>query len=260
MRIISDLVLWPEDILQDQREEMSETAISTIIFHLFYSIIRLIDKEDTPAKVCKKLEKMFQSRSLSNKIYMKERFFGFRMYHAKSLEANLEEFLNITIELANSGDKEELSNKNKAIIIFNSLPEVKSAIKYERSSIIIDEVIFAVKSKDLEIEADMKTSGDFRNHMARGKQQCKSTAGNNFKSKNHDKASTKINTQSTNFNADKKRFFCNKMDHIKKDCYSWIKNSKENQANTSQGHQDSENFGDGYNDGKVFMELAKLKD
>ncbi|OAE35925.1 hypothetical protein AXG93_879s1150 [Marchantia polymorpha subsp. ruderalis] len=149
------------------------------------------------------------------------------MYHAKSLEANLEEFLNITIELANSGDKEELSNKNKAIIIFNSLPEVKSAIK---------------------------------NHMARGKQQCKSTAGNNFKSKNHDKASTKINTQSTNFNADKKRFFCNKMDHIKKDCYSWIKNSKENQANTSQGHQDSENFGDGYNDGKVFMELAKLKD
>lgn len=47
LRVISDPVLWPEDILQDQREEMSETAMGTIIFHLSDSIIRLIDKEST---------------------------------------------------------------------------------------------------------------------------------------------------------------------------------------------------------------------
>ncbi|OAE31341.1 hypothetical protein AXG93_4510s1170 [Marchantia polymorpha subsp. ruderalis] len=138
---------------------------------------------------------MFQSRSLSNKIYLKERLFGFRMDQAKSLEANLDEFLKMTIELANSGDKEELSDENKAIIILNSLPE----------------------------------------------------------------AYREINNRSTNSNADKKCFYCNKMGHLKKDCYSWIKKTKENQASTSQVHQDSANFGDGYSDGEVLMASGKLK-
>lgn len=100
---------------------MSETAMGTIIFHLFDSIIRLIDKENTPAKVWNKLEEMFQSRFHSNKIYLKERLSGFMMDQAKSLEANLDEFLRMTIELTNSGDKEELNNENRAIIILNSL-------------------------------------------------------------------------------------------------------------------------------------------
>ncbi|OAE23382.1 hypothetical protein AXG93_1660s1410 [Marchantia polymorpha subsp. ruderalis] len=166
---------------------------------------------------------MFQSRSLSlsANIYLKERLFGFKMDQAKSLEANLDEFLKMTIELANSGDKEKLSDENKAIIILNSLPqayrEVKSAINGART------------------------------HME------------NFKSKNHGKPSAKINNRSTNSNADKKCFYCNKMDHLKKDCYSWIKKSKENQASISQGHQDSANFGDGYSDDEVLMASRKLK-
>ncbi|OAE23716.1 hypothetical protein AXG93_2253s1270 [Marchantia polymorpha subsp. ruderalis] len=126
------------------------------------------------------------------------------MNQAKSLEANLDEFLKMTIELSNSGDKEELSDKIKAIIILNSLPEaykeLKSAIKYKRSSIILDEVISALKSKDLEIRADKKTSGDGENHMTCVKQQRKNSDGSNFKSKNHGKPSAKINNRSTNSN------------------------------------------------------------
>ncbi|OAE31211.1 hypothetical protein AXG93_4188s1020 [Marchantia polymorpha subsp. ruderalis] len=185
------------------------------------------------------------------------------MDKARSLEANLYEFLKMIFELANFGDKEELSDENKVITILSSLPEayreVKSAIKYGRSSITLDEVTSALKSKDLEIRADNKTSDDGKNHMARVKQQRKNSDGNNFKSKNHGKPSAKINNRSTNSNVDKKCFYCNKMGRLKKDCYSWIKKSKENQASTSQGHQDSANFDDGYNDVKVLMASGKLK-
>lgn len=45
------------------------------------------------------------------------------MNQTKSLEVNLDEFLKMTIELANSGNKEEFNNENKIIIILNSLPE-----------------------------------------------------------------------------------------------------------------------------------------
>lgn len=58
--IIFDLVSWPEDVSQDQREEMSETmSMSMIISHLSHKIIGVIDKEDTLAKLWKKFEKMF---------------------------------------------------------------------------------------------------------------------------------------------------------------------------------------------------------
>lgn len=120
-------------------------------------------------------------------------------------------------------------------------------------------MISTLKSKDLEIRADKKTFDDGENHMARGKQQCKNTDGSNFKSKNHGKPSTKINNRSTNSNSDKKCFYYNKMGHFKKDCYSWIKKSKENQASTSQDHQDSANFADGYSDGEVLLASGKLK-
>lgn len=138
---------------------------------------------------------MFQSRSLSNKIYLRESIFGFRMDHAKSLEANLDEILKMTIKLANSDNKEELNDKNKSIIILNFLSKayrvVKSAIKYGRLLIIIDEMISALKSKDLEIKIDKNIFGDGKNHMVCGQQQRKNTNGSNLKPKIHDKASTK---------------------------------------------------------------------
>lgn len=103
---------------------------------------------------------------------------------------------------------------------------MKSPIKYEKSSITLDEMTFALWSKDFEIRADKKTSDDSKYHMSRGKQECKNTNESNSKLKNHGKTSTKINNKSINSNVDKKCFYCNKMSHIKKDCYSWIKKTR----------------------------------
>ncbi|PON87218.1 hypothetical protein TorRG33x02_169950, partial [Trema orientale] len=115
-----------------------------------------------------------------NKIYLKERLFGYKINTSKSLEQNLDEFLRMTIELANSGENEALSNENQAIIILNSLPdsfkEVKSAIKYGRTSITLEEVLSALRSKDLELKVEKQTSSGGENYYARGRSQQK---GNN---------------------------------------------------------------------------------
>ena len=67
------------------------------------------------------------------------------------MNQNLDEFLKMTIELANSGENEALSDENQAISILNSLldsyKEVKTAIKYGRTSINLDEVLSALRSK-----------------------------------------------------------------------------------------------------------------
>ena len=59
LRVIIDPVTWPPYFPEDQKDEMLETATGTIIFHLSDSIIRLVDKEDTPSKIWKKLDELF---------------------------------------------------------------------------------------------------------------------------------------------------------------------------------------------------------
>ena len=173
LRVLEDPVEWPENTTKIQQEELLETATGLIIFNLSDAIIRLIDKEETPAKIWKKLEEQFQQKSLTNKIYLKERIFGFKMSHAKSLEENLDEFLRLHIELANSGENEALSDENQAIIILNSLPEsyreVKTAIKYGRTEITLEEVISALKSKDLEMKTKKLGASNGEINLSRGR-------------------------------------------------------------------------------------------
>ncbi|TXG57932.1 hypothetical protein EZV62_015761 [Acer yangbiense] len=103
----------------------------------------------------------------------------------------------MTIELANVGDNEMLSNENKAIILFNSLPEsfkdVKVGInKYGRSSLTFEECILALKSKDLELKTEKKYGGE--NLFARGRQPMRNNNSNSHsKSKNRSKTPSNNN-------------------------------------------------------------------
>ena len=100
--MIIDPIMWPPNFPKDEKSEMLETATGTIIIHLSYSIIRMVDKQNSPTKIWRKLDEFFQSKSLTNKILLKERHFGYKMNTTLSLDQNLDEFLRMTIELANS--------------------------------------------------------------------------------------------------------------------------------------------------------------
>uniref|UniRef100_A0A803Q1I6 Retrovirus-related Pol polyprotein from transposon TNT 1-94 n=1 Tax=Cannabis sativa TaxID=3483 RepID=A0A803Q1I6_CANSA len=90
----------------------------------------------------------------------------------KTLDGNLDEFLRLHIELANSGENEPFSDNNQAIIILNSLPEsyrkVKNAIKYCKIEITLEEVISALKSKDLEIKSEKHGGSNEEVNFSRG--------------------------------------------------------------------------------------------
>lgn len=126
----------PETLIAEKRAEMDEIAFSLIILHLRDNVFRQVDEEKTAAELWAKLDKLFISKSLSNKIYLKEKFFGYRMDSSKSLDENLDEFNKICLELENTGEK--MSDESQAVILLNSLPEsykeIKSAIKYGRDS------------------------------------------------------------------------------------------------------------------------------
>ena len=90
-----------------------------------------MDEEDTAAKVWLKLESLYMTKTLSNKIYLKDQLFGFKMDSSKTLEENLDDFKVITIALANI--EEKISDENQAIILLNSLPESHKDLKISPS-------------------------------------------------------------------------------------------------------------------------------
>ncbi|TXG72686.1 hypothetical protein EZV62_001265 [Acer yangbiense] len=156
----------------EQKDDMLEMALGTIILNLFDNVLREVNDETTAFDVWKKLEGLYLTKSLTNKIYLKERLFSFKMDPSKGLGQNLDEFKRI---LANAGEKEKLSDENEAIILLNSLPDsfrdVKAVIKYGRTSLSLEECISALKSKDLELKTERKDNGE--NLFARGRPSAK---------------------------------------------------------------------------------------
>ena len=62
-----------------QKKEMQELAYSIIVLYLADNVRRQIDGVETTYKAWKKLHELFMTKYLSNRILLKEKFFGFRI-------------------------------------------------------------------------------------------------------------------------------------------------------------------------------------
>ena len=81
-------------------------------------MLRLVD--EAKWEFWKKLDGLYLTKSLPNKIYLKEKFFGYKMDQSKGLEENLNEFWKIVVDLNNIGEK--MLDENPAVILLKSLP------------------------------------------------------------------------------------------------------------------------------------------
>ena len=120
-----------------------------------------------------------------------------------NLEENLDEFKKTTISLANNDEK--IFDENQAIIILNSLPntykDLQEAIKYGRESLSLDDVLGALRSRDLEIKFEKKVN--FGSLQVRGRPQKRD------QSKNFGKLRSKSKGKKTCWH-------CHKEGHFKK--------------------------------------------
>ena len=82
---------YPTTWNEDKKKEVDEIAFSTIILHLSDSILRKVDEAKSTAKLWKKLEALYMVKTLPNKIFLLEKFFGFKMDTSKDLDTNLDD-------------------------------------------------------------------------------------------------------------------------------------------------------------------------
>ncbi|KAL8526139.1 hypothetical protein ACS0TY_015388 [Phlomoides rotata] len=140
---------------RERKVEIMENAHSTIILCLGDKPPRKVSKEKTVIDVWKKLESLYQTKLVSNKLYVKQRLLDFRMSEDKNLSEQLDTFKWYVDDLEDLDVK--LKDDDKALMLFNalhrSLENFKDDVLFGRQDqVSYDVVLTAVKTKILRVQ------------------------------------------------------------------------------------------------------------
>jgi len=93
----------PETLTEDEKKEMLEKAHSIILLSLTDEVLREVVDEETAADIWKKLEERFQKKSLTNRLYQKQRLYTLQMSENMSVRDHLDNFNRIILDLQGVG-------------------------------------------------------------------------------------------------------------------------------------------------------------
>ena len=135
----------------EQVAEIDKKARSTIVLSLGDSVIREVAKEKTVAGLWAKLENLYMTKSLANRLYIKKKMFSLKMIEGASLTEHVDEFNKVCDELETID--EGLSDESKALLLISSLPKsyehFVDALLYGRQTLSLEEVKSALGIKKL---------------------------------------------------------------------------------------------------------------
>lgn len=122
--------------------------------------MREVSKEATAAAgLWSKLESLYMTKSLANRLFLKQKLYSFKMQLGKGVEDHLDDFNKIILDLENIDIK--IEDEDQAIIVLNSLPtesyeQFVDAMMYGRDILILEEVQSALMSKEVKRKAELK--------------------------------------------------------------------------------------------------------
>ncbi|KAJ0844964.1 putative RNA-directed DNA polymerase [Helianthus annuus] len=231
----------PQGLTDKEKKEVMEKAHSAIILSLGDRVLREVSKETTASGVWSKLEGLYMTKSLANRLYLKKRLYMFQMTSGKSLEDHIDEFNKIILDLENI--EVEIDEEDRAIIFLSSLPvsyeHFVDTMMFGRESLTMEEVVSAMNSKELQKKGEVKDDGSDGLYI-RGRPEQR---GNKSKgSFNRSKSKTK-----------RRCFVCNSEKHFKKDCPEWKKKKAEFNQNKKHVNGSPEGSCESYESADVLM-------
>ena len=110
----------PEGMADIDWKELEAKAVATIQICLGDDVTYHVMDEDSLAAVWLKLESQYMSKSLTNKLYLKQRLYGLKMAEGSDLSQYINVFNQIIDDLKRVDVKFE--DEDKALMLLNSLP------------------------------------------------------------------------------------------------------------------------------------------
>jgi hypothetical protein len=104
----------------DKWQDIDERALSAIQLSLSFDVLREVMHEKSAATLWKKLEELYMTKSIANKLRLKERLYIIRMSEGTSMQSHLNEFNSIIVDLESLDVK--IDDEGKTILLVVSLP------------------------------------------------------------------------------------------------------------------------------------------
>ena len=100
-----------------------------------------------------KLESLYMTKSLSSRLYLKAKFFTFKMQEGQKLQNHIDDFNKLCLDLENIDIKYD--EEDKALVLLHSLPRLYETfvdiLKHGRDTLSLKDVIGALNSKEFVI-------------------------------------------------------------------------------------------------------------
>ncbi|GKA76072.1 hypothetical protein Tco_0782450 [Tanacetum coccineum] len=143
------------DMTVAKYNSQDENAHSTILLSLSDGVLYEVADEETATGVWKKLEKLYMTKSLTNKLLLKQRLFSLRMKEGSSLKEHLDGLNSILMDLKNVEVK--IEDEDATIVLLVSLPpsfeSFVSSFVVGKDTITLEDVRSSLHSRELRQQA-----------------------------------------------------------------------------------------------------------
>uniref|UniRef100_A0A2N9I9J1 Integrase catalytic domain-containing protein n=1 Tax=Fagus sylvatica TaxID=28930 RepID=A0A2N9I9J1_FAGSY len=132
----------PEKMTDDEWEELDMKAVSTIRLLLADEVMYDVMEENSTAGIWLNLEKRYMSKSLTNKLHLKQKLYGLKITEGADLRQHINTFKQIISDMLRIDIKFE--DEDKAMMLLTSLPasyeHLVTTLLYGKETLELEEV------------------------------------------------------------------------------------------------------------------------
>ncbi|GJY45483.1 hypothetical protein Tco_0434546 [Tanacetum coccineum] len=236
------LEVLPADMEAEAKAELNKKAHSAVILCLGNKVLREVTGETTAAGVWTKLETLYMTKSLANKLYLKKKLYTFYMPAGRKISEHIDEFNKIVLDLANIEVKFE--DEDLALLLLTSLPasyeHFVDTLLYGREALTLEDVMATLNSK--EIKERSKAKGDDGEGLyVRGRTDRRDSRQSRGKSRSKSRGGRL------------KCYICQSEDHLKR---NYPKNSRKKSTGYAKKDEQPSFSGSNYDDSEVMMVMS----
>ncbi|GJV57133.1 hypothetical protein Tco_1458138 [Tanacetum coccineum] len=220
-------------------------AYSALILCLGDWVLREITKETTIARIWKKLETLYMTKSVANHLYLKKKLYTFHMHLGKSQSEHIDEFQKLVGDSA--AIDTAISDEDQALLLLTSLPSsydnIVETLLYSRDTLKLEDVLATLISRELQKMKEAKGDGGEGLYVRRRSGQ-----------RDMEQGTYSAWLKSYGKNSRLRCYICESKEHLKRDFPRY--NHKKSQGFVRNEDQVSNLGADGYENADVMMAMS----
>nr|GEY60364.1 copia LTR rider [Tanacetum cinerariifolium] len=145
------LEVLPADVEAQAKAELNKKAHGAVILCLGNKVLREVTGETIAVEVWSKLETLYMTKSLANKLCLKKKLYTFYMPAGRKISEHIDEFNKIILDLANIEVK--FKDEDLALLLLTSLPasyeHFVDTLLCGREALTLEDVVATLNSKEI---------------------------------------------------------------------------------------------------------------